>query len=97
MVSKEHEKYVKTCGMRGHEMHDKSMKMRPGSPRAASGAPGGSQNPKKWVHLQHVQGFVAPLGRPLWPRVARNGGPREAKWDRTSVKIDSKIDTETDA
>jgi hypothetical protein len=48
--------------MWGHKMYEKSMKMRPGSPRAAAGAPGGSQNAKKCVHLEHSRGFVVPLG-----------------------------------
>ena len=80
-ISRKHEKYVKTCSLWGHKMHGKSMKMRPGSPRAFSGAPGGSQNAKKWVHLQHFRGFVAPLadfGRHFgsgWLEMAARGSP----------------------
>jgi hypothetical protein len=62
-------------------MHDKSMKMRPGSPRAFSGAPGGSQNAKKRIHLQHFGGFVVPLGvfwvhfGSGWLEMAARGSP----------------------
>ena len=47
----QHEKDVKECYLNGHKMYEQSMKMVPGSARAASAAIGGSQDAKQLVHF----------------------------------------------